>query len=232
MKSYLKRLWQKARTKNTDKLLDLLEPNPKARLLDLGCNDGTLTKQYAKRVGTDAVYGIDLDPVALKAAKRRGVRTRRADVGRRLPYPANHFDVVVTNQVIEHLFEPDRFVMEIFRILKPGGYAAVSTDNLASWHNVFALSLGWPAFSQHVSSQRDVGNPLSLVSGERLPDRPHVKIFTLRGLVALLELHHFTVEATRGSGYYPLPALLANQVSRLSPGHSAFITAKVRKPQR
>lgn len=230
MKKYLRWLWLHAREHNIKQILALLEPNPDATLLDLGCDDGELTLRYAKRLGTKRIYGADFIPAALAQAKRRGVKTIKADLNRKLPFPSRSFDVVTTNQVIEHLLETDSFVSEIYRVLKPGGYAIISTENLASWHNVFALVLGLPAFSQHISSKHDVGNPMSLVSDyDLVPGWSHVKIFTLTGLVALLKLYKFEVVGRRGSGFYPWPPPLANLFSWLSPRHSAFIAVKGRK---
>lgn len=230
MKTYLRWLWRHARGQNTNDILSLLEPNPRARLLDLGCDDGTLTLRYAERIGTDRIYGADFIPAALVKARKRSVKAKRADLNRKLPFPSNSFDVVTSNQVIEHLLETDIFVEEIYRVLKPGGYAVISTENLASWHNIFALVLGLPAFSQHNSCRKDVGNPISLVSGSDLkPGWSHVKIFTLTGLTALFRLHRFTVTDRRGAGYYPWPPPLSILLSRLSPRHSAFIAVKGRK---
>ena len=55
---------------------------------------------------------------------------------------AGAFDVVHANQVIEHVFDLDRFVSEIKRVLAPGGRAIICTENIASWHSVAALFLG------------------------------------------------------------------------------------------
>lgn len=230
MKRYLGRLWRHARSRNIDDILDMLEPDPDARLLDLGCDVGALTMRYAKRIGTSHVTGADFLPGALAKARKRGVDTKKVDLNGKLPFRSNSFDVVTTNQVIEHLLETDIFVEEIHRVLKPGGYAIISTENLASWHNIFALTLGLPAFSQHISSRKDVGNPMSLVSEQDLkPGWSHVKIFTLTGLSALCELHHLAIVDQRGAGFYPWPPLLANLWARLSPRHSAFIAVKGRK---
>lgn len=231
LKTYLGSLWKRAHRRNTDNIIGLLEVNPRARLLDLGCDDGRFTLEFAAKVGTTHIDGCDFVAEPLRAAAKRGIKTALADLNQRLPYPANRFDVVVTNQVIEHLYETDTFIEEIYRVLKPGGYAVISTESLSSWHNLAALAIGLPAFSQHVSSKKLVGNPLSLLSEQTVrPGWSHVKIFNLHGLEALLQLYGFRIEAHRGAGYYPLPAGLANQVSKVSPGHSAFIVAKGRKP--
>ena len=75
---------------------------------------------------------------------------------------------MVSNQVIEHLADTDVFVAEIARVLEPGGYAVISTENLASWHNVFALVFGWQPFSlTNVSATcMGLGNPLAVHRAE------------------------------------------------------------------
>jgi SAM-dependent methyltransferase len=91
-----------------------------------------------------------------------------ADLNDGLPFDDERFDVVVSNQVLEHLADTDAFVSEVARVLRPGGVAAVSTENLASWHNIAALLLGWQPFSlSNVTSARaGLGNPLALHRGE------------------------------------------------------------------
>lgn len=42
--------------------------------------------------------------------------------GRNFPFPDQVFDSVITNQVFEHVFNPDEFLCEIARVLKPGGH--------------------------------------------------------------------------------------------------------------
>ena len=66
------------------------------------------------------------------------------DLNKKFPIKDNSVDVVVSDQVIEHLTDVvDNFVKEIFRILKPEGYAVISTENLSSWNNLFALLFGY-----------------------------------------------------------------------------------------
>ena len=142
------------------------------------------------------------------------------------------FDVVTSNQVIEHLHNTDRFVSEAFRTLRPGGLLCVSTENLASWHNIASLLLGWQAFSlTNVSKYRPgLGNPLA---NWRNHDEPiedgwlHQRLFSYRGLIELAESVGFTNVRIHGSGYYPLPTRFAHRHTR----HAAFITVSGRKPR-
>jgi 2-polyprenyl-3-methyl-5-hydroxy-6-metoxy-1,4-benzoquinol methylase len=139
--------------------------------------------------------------------------------------------VVISNQVIEHLADTDIFVAEIARVLRPGGYTVISTENLASWHNVAALVLGWQPFSlTNVSAKRmGLGNPLALHRGEAWEyavSWQHRRVFAYRGLAELLEAHGLEVESVRGAGYYPLPGRVAEWDVR----HAAFLALRARKP--
>lgn len=212
-------------------ILNALEPfGPTAQLLDCGCDDGRWTLALGKRVGTKGLSGIEIVEDRRRAAISRGISARAGNLNGRFPFPSNAFDVVHANQVIEHLHNTDSFVTEIWRVLKWSGYAVVCTENLASWHNLFALLLGWQPFSlSNVSQARfQIGNPLATHQGESASNPKswqHLRVFAYQGLVDIFAVHGFTVETYTGSGYYPLPP----SVGRLDPRHAAFLTIKVRK---
>ena len=193
-------------------------------LVDLGCADGSRTLDFAAQARAGSTYGVEVTPAHARAARARGVDVVEADLNGRLPFDDARFDIVVSNQVIEHLADTDRFVSEIRRILRPGGLAVTSTENLASWHNISALLLGWQPFSLTNVTRRGggVGNPLALHRGEEpaLPTWEHMRVFAYRGLRELFLTHGFTVTAVLGAGYYPLGA----RVGRLEPRHAAFLT--------
>ena len=148
-----------------------------------------------------------------------------------LPYDAESFDVVHSNQVIEHLEKTDVFVKEIHRVLKPTGYAIVSTNNLASWHNVFSLLLGMQPTPCHVSDNVIVGNRFDPKRGQEHPEKgfTHLRVFAYQGLKELLELYGLAVEELVTSGYYPLPPRAADLLCRLDRRHGAFLIARVRR---
>jgi len=83
------------------------------RLLDVGCG----TKPYEDVFLVSEYVGLDIDsPVA----RQRGI----ADYfygGKVFPFAAESFDAVLCNQVLEHVFNPDEFLAEIQRVLRPGG---------------------------------------------------------------------------------------------------------------
>jgi SAM-dependent methyltransferase len=198
---------------------------PGGRLLDLGCDDGARTLIFARASRAAAVSGVDVVQERVEEARSRGVDAVVSDIGERLPYDDATFDAVVSNQVIEHVVDTDHFVAESRRVLKPNGILVTSTENLASWHNILALALGWQPFSlTNVTATRaGLGNPLA-VHRDAPPGEPswqHRRVFSYRGLRELIEAHGFTDVAVRGAGYFPLPAALA----RWEPRHAAFLTA-------
>lgn len=197
---------------------------PGGKLLDLGCDDGARTLRFARAARAEEAHGVELDVCAAATARERGVAVAEADLNGPLPYPDESFEAVVSNQVIEHLVDTDAFVSEIRRVLVPGGTAVTSTENLASWHNVAALVLGWQPFSLgNVSSKRaGLGNPLAIHRGGGVGPRAwqHVKVFAYRGLRELFESHGLVVKDVLGAGYYPLPA----RVGALELRHAAFLT--------
>ena len=216
---------------NIRNIMELIEPTA-GQFLDVGCDDGEHTSVFADAAGTDVVHGIELVEERAALARARGIEVQPADIGHGLPYGDGRFGAVVSNQVIEHLADTDVFVAEIARVLAPGGYAVVSTENLASWHNVLALMLGWQPFSlTNVSATRmGLGNPAAVHRGEAWEHQSswqHRRVFAYRGLIELFEAHSLPVEDVRGAGYYPLPG----RVARFDPRHAAFLTVKVRKPR-
>jgi SAM-dependent methyltransferase len=194
----------------------MLERDPKARVLDLGCGDGELTARVAAAVGTKEVYGVDVNEESLEKAKARGIITVKHDLNK-FPYPfeTNTFDVVVSNQVIEHLYYPIRFLREVYRILKPGGYAIISTENLASWDNIIALLLGYTPFSMEFDEGLvKLGNPLSPHNREVRAGytHPHVRIFTYKGLIEAIKTVGFKVEKVAGAGHIIPIRILENSM--------------------
>jgi len=228
-KKILRKMLFNAMNLNKSNILNLLERNGDAKLLDLGCDEGTWTLKVAKKIQTMNYYGLDIVDERLNEAKLKGVIIQKGDLNQKLPFEDEFFDCAHANNVIEHLHNTDLFISEIYRILKKGGYCVISTENLASWCNIFALMLGWQPFSiTPISSLRlGVGNPLAINRGEKikLESWMHNRVDTARALKELFEIHGFKIEKVVGAGYFPLPAILG----KIDVNHSHFITIKAKK---
>jgi SAM-dependent methyltransferase len=85
----------------------------KGRLLDIGCG----SKPYKKLFVVDEYVGLDIDS---EITRKRNVAEVLYD-GKVFPFLSNSFDSALCNQVLEHVFNPDEFLSEIHRVLKPSG---------------------------------------------------------------------------------------------------------------
>jgi SAM-dependent methyltransferase len=223
--SYLWRVFELTEEENRRVILASLPAGRGGALLDVGTHDGAFTERVAERVGAAQVMGVELLEHHAAAARGRGIEVTVADIEHGLPYEDGAFGVVHANQVIEHVRRTDHLLSEIRRVLAPDGIACLSTNNLASWHNAFALALGHQPMPMHVSDEVIVGNPLNPVAGEAHEDigRTHLRLFTGRALTELCAHHGLRTVALRTSGYYPLPPRAARALVRLDPRHGAFL---------
>jgi SAM-dependent methyltransferase len=121
------------------RLRELLARRPTGRLLDVGCWDGRFICDV---VGDDRVVGLDVSPAALAAAQRRGIRAVRAQVETTLPFRSESFATIVAAEIIEHVFDTQRLVDELARVLQPGGWLAITTPNLVALSGRAQLILG------------------------------------------------------------------------------------------
>ncbi len=224
-------LYRQVDEENRRFILNMAENNPHAKLLDCGCEKGDFTKILAEKVGTDDVWGIEFLDETARLAKENGINVYRVNLNGRLPIEDETFDVVFANQVIEHLYETDLFLKEIYRILKNRGYTIISTPNLAGFHNIFSLIFGKQPFPAHISNEVILGNSFDPKRGMKHGGKGavHLRTFTHEGLKELFEYHGFKVEKIVGVGYYPIPNTIARFLSRIDRKHAVYLTMKLRK---
>ncbi len=108
------------------------------RVLDIGCGAGGITASLARDYGAEVVVGIDVEePVCAAArdlARRCGVEDavaiRLVEPGP-LPFPDERFDIVFSKDAIVHIADKEALAVDVFRVLKPGGWF-VGSDWLTS----------------------------------------------------------------------------------------------------
>ncbi|HLE49550.1 MAG TPA: methyltransferase domain-containing protein [Patescibacteria group bacterium] len=109
------------------RLISTLNLHPSSSILELGSADDSFLQLVCRQTngrgrGLDITQGDDLEkPFKIKSAA---------------------VDLVLALEIIEHLFDTDQFLSEIYRVLKPGGYLILSTPNLASLTNRLKLLVG------------------------------------------------------------------------------------------
>lgn len=133
----LGRLWKDTWELNRQTVISLFNADIDT-ILDCGCDVGEFTKRVAQSEMVRRAVGIGINKNHADKAAERGIEVIIGDL-------------------------TDNLLSEIWRVLKPGGVLVVSTENLASWHNIFALLLGWQPFSLTNISEHGagIGNPLS-----------------------------------------------------------------------
>ena len=117
-----------------DMLLPLTGDGP-LRFLDLGAGDGRsfdLVREI--RPGVDWI-GLDIANSPEVKSRTRTDCTFVTYDGVTIPFPDQHFDVVFSRQVFEHVRQPEKLLQEIHRVLRPGGSFIGSVSQLEPYHS-------------------------------------------------------------------------------------------------
>jgi 2-polyprenyl-3-methyl-5-hydroxy-6-metoxy-1,4-benzoquinol methylase len=161
----------------------------KGTVLDLGCGNGSLSHELSK-LGFD-VHGIDGSESGIQIAREAfpQVQFLLGDVEKDLspdPFQAESFDVVVSTEVVEHLYHPRRLIQNAFRLLKPSGHFIVSTPYHGYVKNVVLALSG--KLDKHFTALWDGG---------------HIKFWSRETLSGLLTEKGFTDLRFVGTGRVP-----------------------------
>jgi SAM-dependent methyltransferase len=122
---------------------------PSSAVLDLGAGAGIVPQMNFRGLAAH-ICGIDLDPRVLTNPTLDDAQIANADG---IPYEPNRFDIVFSDNVLEHLEDPLSVFREVARVLKPGGVFLFKTPN--KWHYMPIIARLTPhRFHQYVNSLR------------------------------------------------------------------------------
>jgi methionine biosynthesis protein MetW len=196
--------------------LEAAQDKSELRVLDVGCGDGddivNFKNDLAEKNIAVSYYGLDMLESHRSAAEAKGIKLSLINLETDVfPYENNFFDLIIINQVLEHLKEFFFIASEMNRVLKPGGRLIIGVPNLASWHNRLLL-----LFGRQPTSIRLLG--------------PHVRAYTKESLEKTLSQYGgFTLERFAGSNFYPWPAPLAKLLARIFPNSAVSIFLAFKK---
>ena len=137
---------------HAERLVRLVNPQPGQHYLDVGCGNGAAPIYIARKFQLE-VTGVDIDPeqIALAKASSEGMKNIRflALDGRDLPFADGEFDIVLTNKVIHHIPGWQKALIEMIRVLRPGGHLIYADFILPSivarlGETLFRGSAGFP----------------------------------------------------------------------------------------
>ena len=130
------------------------------RILNLGAGPGDKPGSAAfslrdLRGAGWRVCGCDLDPEVLRNAQLDEARVMEADG--RIPYEDGAFDLIFADYVLEHVENPKLCFMEVYRVLKPGGYFFFRTPNLYHYVGIAARLLPHSMHDRIANRVRNLG---------------------------------------------------------------------------
>ncbi|MDQ6985577.1 MAG: methyltransferase domain-containing protein [Candidatus Dojkabacteria bacterium] len=123
-----------------DQILKLVNLDNKS-ILDQGCGEGVWLEKFSEYTDWDKIYGFDIDPESVELLKKQNPNLKSENIkvcpGEELEFDDETFDIVLSNEVLEHVVDDKKVVAETLRVLKPGGKFIIFTPNR-----------GWP-FETH-----------------------------------------------------------------------------------
>jgi len=113
------------------------------RILDVACGKGFITARISEALPRAHVYGMDGSLTAIEhaAAHYRGIGFSVADA-LELPYVSGSFDVVVCNNLWEHVPDPVRLLEGVRRVLRRPGHLVISTPSRYRTENLVRVLRG------------------------------------------------------------------------------------------
>lgn len=101
------------------------------KILEIGCGFGVLLSKIPNK----NKLGIETNAIAVSECTKRGLDVRLyTGVEEKIPFDDNEFDIIIMNEVIEHLKKPHSVVRECWRVLDKSGLLVLTTPNKTPLH--------------------------------------------------------------------------------------------------
>jgi ubiquinone/menaquinone biosynthesis C-methylase UbiE len=182
------------------------------KILDIGAGRGEILTALQRRWEIDA-NAIELAPAHIRLLQARHIPTISLDVSsERLPYPAHTFDICIMTEIIEHVFDCQHALNEVYRVLKRGGQLYLTTHNsFNGWMRMKYLTGNIPAVAL------DVSGP---TMGE------HIRLFNEKNLFRLLANAGFTMIQKRHFLQLPGQLILNTAIAPFFSTHLFAVATK------
>jgi 2-polyprenyl-3-methyl-5-hydroxy-6-metoxy-1,4-benzoquinol methylase len=222
----------KGRAVAQDRILSWVEPNSSALFLDIGAGGASFSVEFAAKLGCGTAHildGVDFSDAWTTVSQSSGIDIVSLihNLEQPLPYSDERFDVVLSSQVLEHLYDPFSHLREIWRVLRADGYAIISLPNLSSLQYRLMLLFGFMPTTLAVGLYRYESGTLQVAPQDSRFER-HISCFTCREFSKLLKSAKFDIVRARTSAIYFLPSFVESTVTRFLPlgNYMSFMVKK------
>lgn len=173
-----------------------------AVVIDLGAGQGDDLSIVAHIHPNSKLYALETYKPYIEKLESKGISVFNCDLEKdKLPFDDESVDVIIMNQIMEHVKEVFWILHEVSRVLKPNGHFIVGVPNLGGLQNRVLLLFGHqPSIIKNNSA--------------------HVRGYTKADFVQLLYSgfpNGFKLLECKGSNFYPLPPLLAKPLAKIFP---------------
>lgn len=167
------------------------------KILDLAGGTGKHLRYFGLEAQGNRLFLVDFSAEAVSAVRLTGIEAERCDLERdRIPHVNERFDLVLAQEIVEHLADCRHLFRESHRVLKKGGYFYLTTPNLAGLIDRMFLLRG--------------KKPLAMAW-----DKTHVQLYVFEELENLLRECGFEIVQSTTQGayfcfrqhFFPLPGI-------------------------
>ncbi|MGQ9744217.1 MAG: methyltransferase domain-containing protein, partial [Candidatus Bathycorpusculaceae bacterium] len=149
---------------------------------DFGCGDlrasNLIHSQLSKRYDVSSFYCVDVDVTSISKENSGKFKILNHDLNQNnLRIPDDSVNFAYALEVVEHLWNVDIFVSEVYRVLKSQGFFLITTPNLAAWYNRVLFPMGILPIHYEVSFKKKYGRVYTRL-GEGSKAVGHVRLFT------------------------------------------------------
>jgi ubiquinone/menaquinone biosynthesis C-methylase UbiE len=135
--------FQQRRLKATLDLIPKSAKNENLKLLDIGCGEGHFTDVIKKEFPNFEVHGLDYSVSAIDFAHKKFPDIKFVTANAYYPpYQNEYFDIVVCNNLWEHVPDPLKMLRAMSRVLKPNGLVIISTPSRYRFSNLIKVMVG------------------------------------------------------------------------------------------